>query len=145
MRTEKTVNGVKHSYILDGTRLVRDEYNDVDYLYDSERKVCGMMYDENGDNRKEVFYFLKNLQGDVIAITNDGGTVLARYSYDAWGQYTIIANQRGMKLANLNLFRYRSYIYDADLGPVSYTHLDVYKRQPFALWNMKTTGPCTTG
>lgn len=125
VRTEKTVNGVKHSYILDGTRLVRDEYNDVDYLYDSERKVCGMMYDENGDNRKEVFYFLKNLQGDVIAITNDGGTVLARYSYDAWGQYTIIANQRGMKLANLNLFRYRSYIYDADLG-LYYLHNRYY-------------------
>ena len=83
IRTSKTVNGVKHSYILDGTRLVRDEYNDVDYLYDSERKVCGMVHEG------KTYYLLKNLQGDVIALTNEAGMVIARYSYDAWGEHTI--------------------------------------------------------
>ena len=28
---------------------------------------------------------MKNLQGDIIAITDNAGAVVARYTYDAWG------------------------------------------------------------
>ncbi len=132
LRTEKTINGVKHAYILDGTRLVRDEYNDVDYLYDSERKVCGMVHEG------KTYYLLKNLQGDVIALTNEAGMVIARYSYDAWGEHTIWVRgeesgsteytEQVRSIAEKNLFRYRSYIYDGDLG-LYYLHNRYYDPQ----------------
>ncbi len=83
IRTSKTVNGAKHDYVLEGTKLIRDVHNGVDYVYDAEDQVCGMVYEGN------AYYFYKNLQGDVIAITNAKGVEIARYSYDAWGVCTI--------------------------------------------------------
>jgi len=97
--------------VLEGTKLIRDVHNGVDYVYDAEDQVCGMVYEGN------AYYFYKNLQGDVISITNAGGTEIARYSYDAWGVCTITGlTELGTAVANKNVFRYRSYIYDADLG-----------------------------
>lgn len=110
IRTSKTVNGIKYDYLLEGTKILRDEYTWVDYLYDNEKQVCGMVY------QNKAYYFYKNLQGDVIAITDDKGEVIARYTYDAWGVCTITGlTEFGTTIANKNLFRYRSYIYDTDL------------------------------
>ncbi len=36
IRTSKTVNGAKHDYVLEGTKLIRDVHNGVDYVYDAE-------------------------------------------------------------------------------------------------------------
>lgn len=70
-----------------------------------------MVYEGN------AYYFYKNLQGDVIAITNAKGAEIARYSYDAWGVCAVTElTELGGTVANKNVFRYRSYIYDADLG-----------------------------
>ena len=108
--TGKTVNGIKHEYLLEGTKLLRDGYTGALYLYDNEEQVCGMVY------QNQAYYFYKNLQGDVIAITDAKGAVIAKYSYDAWGMCTITGlTSLGTTVANKNLFRYRSYIYDADL------------------------------
>ena len=67
IRISKTVNGVKHTYTLDGTKILRETWGDnvLIPLYDNEDSVCGILY--NGT----PYYFLKNLQGDVIAITNN--------------------------------------------------------------------------
>ncbi len=111
IRTSKTVNGIKHDYLLEGTKLLRDGYTGAFYLYDNEEQVCGMVY------QNQAYYFCKNLQGDVIVITDAKGAVIARYSYDAWGVCTITGlTELGATVANKNLFRYRSYIYDADLN-----------------------------
>ena len=77
IRTGKTVNGIKHEYLLEGTKLLRDGYTGALYLYDNEEQVCGMIY------QNQAYYFYKNLQGDVIAITDAKGAVIARYTYDA--------------------------------------------------------------
>lgn len=53
--------------------------NELTTLYDNEEAVCGISF--NG----AAYFFLKNLQGDVIAITDADGDVIARYTYDAWG------------------------------------------------------------
>ena len=65
IRTSKTVNGVKHTYTLDGTKILREVWGDNTLvpLYDNEESVCGILYND------VPYYFLKNLQGDVIAIT----------------------------------------------------------------------------
>lgn len=86
-------------------------------LYDNEDSVCGIIY--NGS----AYYFYKNLQGDIIEIANRVGTVVARYSYDAWGKVTAITDGTGVDIsnnvghvANANPFRYRGYYYDAEIG-----------------------------
>ena len=44
----------------------------------------------------DVFWFEKNLQGDVIAIYNNAGTKVATYTYtDAWGNFTVSYSNGG--------------------------------------------------
>ena len=58
-----------------------------------------------------------NAQGDVMALYNWGGdTKVAEYSYDAWGNCTIISDTTSTHIATLNPFRYRGYYRDTDLG-----------------------------
>lgn len=121
IRTSKAVNGVKHTYTLDGAKILQESWNTTDSdgientnvlipLYDNEDSVCGILY--NGQD----YYFLKNLQGDIIAITNTFGRTVAKYSYDAWGVCTIVEDASGLNIAAINPFRYRGYYYDAEIG-----------------------------
>ena len=79
-------------------------------LYDNEDSVCGILYNDT------PYYFLKNLQGDIIAITNVNGDTVARYSYDAWGVCTIISDTSNCNIATINPFRYRGYYYDEEIA-----------------------------
>ena len=38
----------------------------------------------------EEYYYIKNVQNDIVAIANKNGTVVANYYYDAWGNVTRI-------------------------------------------------------
>ena len=86
IRTSKTINGVKHEYTLDGTKILRETWdgNTLVPLYDNEDGVCGILYNN------VPYYFIKNLQGYVIAIVDKDTQTVARYSYDAWGVCTIM-------------------------------------------------------
>ena len=116
IRIQKRTNTQIHDYILDGTNIVKEIVTDTtncprytnEYLYDLDGTVCGLKY--NG----VAYYFYKNLQGDVIAITNDAGVVVARYTYDAWGVCTVASDTSGVGIATINPFRYRSYYYDTE-------------------------------
>ena len=110
IRTSKKVNGVLHTYTLDGTKILRETWgsNTLIPLYDNEDAVCGIIYNNT------PYYFLKNLQGDIIAITDATGTVVAEYSYDAWGKCTITCDCCG--IASINPYRYRGYYYDDEIG-----------------------------
>ncbi len=67
--------------------------------------------------RESTFWFVKNLQGDVVAIYNNAGVKLASYIYDAWGNFTVTYTNGGATTAaQYNPFTYRSYYYDDDLG-----------------------------
>ena len=63
-----------------------------------------------------------NSRGDVVAILNDDGDVVARYTYDAWGNILSITDYYGEEvddvehIGNLNSLRYRGYYYDDDIG-----------------------------
>ena len=79
-----------------------------------------MMYRTNSyaGNTWDVFWYEKNLQGDIVAVYNSSGTKLVTYDYyDAWGNYTVSYSNNGATTgAQYNPFRYRGYYYDTDLG-----------------------------
>ena len=112
IRISKTISGVEHKYVLDGTNIVKETWgsNTLIPLYDLDGTVCGIKY--NGT----AYYFYKNLQDDIIAITNSAGTVVARYTYDAWGKFTITSDTSSVSIATINPFRYRGYYYDTESG-----------------------------
>ena len=110
IRTSKTICDVTHTYTLDGTKILREVWcdNTLIPLYDSEDNVCGIIYNNT------PYYFIKNLQGDVIAIVNKDAETVARYSYDAWGVPAIKEDSSNCQIASINPFRYRSYYYDEE-------------------------------
>ena len=78
----------------------------MDFLYDETNSAYSFIY--NGAQ----YYYVKNLQGDVVKIVNTSGNVVASYSYDAWGKVTNSGNVVGQ----YNPIRYRGYYYDTDTG-----------------------------
>ena len=55
---------------------------------------------------------MTNLQGDVVMLLDSSGTVVAEYSYNAWG---LPLSATGT-MAEMNPIRYRGYYYDAETG-----------------------------
>ena len=63
-----------------------------------------------------TYYYVKNLQGDIVAILNSSGTTVVQYTYDAWGKVLSITGSMASTLGTLNPLRYRSYVYDQESG-----------------------------
>ncbi len=121
IRTSRTVNGVEHKYYLDGTRIAAEEWgnNLLMYMYDPSGSPLGMMYRTTSyaSGTFDVFWFEKNLQGDIVAVYNNAGTRLVEYTYDAWGYHTTSYwNGGASSVARYNPFRYRGYYFDAEMG-----------------------------
>ena len=120
-----------HTYRLNGNQIVAEEWTTTDvngvavshvlvYLYDAEGTPVGMQY-RNQTYAAEVFdvyWYEKNLQGDVVAVYGNDGTPLIFYHYDAWGNIKTehSDNWSASSTANLNPFLYRGYYYDSELG-----------------------------
>jgi len=85
-RTSKTVGGVITNYTYAGGLLVRqsDGTNTLDFAYDASGTAVGFKH--NGT----PYFYLRNVQGDVTGITNASGVIVAEYTYDAWGNVTIL-------------------------------------------------------
>ena len=60
------------------------------------------------------YYYLKNIQGDIIGILDGNGTSVVEYSYDSWGKVIEISGNQ--ELGKRNPFRYRGYHYDEETG-----------------------------
>ncbi len=68
-------------------------------------------------------FYLKNVQGDVIGITDAAGNIEARHAYDTWGKLISIADENGIDrttdtdfIGYINPIRYRGYYYDSETG-----------------------------
>ena len=119
MRYKKTVNGLTTEYYWNGTQLLYEnrtfENNErIFYIYDVTG-IAGMLYNYS------YYYFDKNTLGDVTAIRDNSGNIIATYEYDAWGNHTVL-NANGSidysanSIGNINPFRYRGYYYDTETG-----------------------------
>ncbi len=111
-RISKTVNGTKTEYFYDGDQLVAQQSgNDrITFMFDANGSAFGFYYNN------APYFFIKNIQGDVTAITNFAGTVIGTYTYDAWGNLIPEASDLSDEVAAMNPIRYRGYYYDAETG-----------------------------
>lgn len=91
----------------------------VVYLYDANGAPIGMRYrnDTYAKDVWDIYWFNKNLQGDILGVYNSTGTQLVSYSYDPWGEVYIHYTSGGASTsAAKNSLMYRGYYYDKDLG-----------------------------
>ena len=78
-------------------------------------------YDANGTPltvtwNGAAYYYVTNLQGDVVAILNTSGSPVVQYAYDAWGKQLGISGSMATTLGTYNPLRYRGYVYDTETG-----------------------------
>ena len=69
IRTSKTVSGVTHTYELDGSIIIKETWgnNQLVPMYDITGSVLGILHNNT------PYYFMRNLQGDVIGVVNNSG------------------------------------------------------------------------
>ena len=110
LRTEKTVNGSTRRYIWNSSQLMADVgASDAFYFhYSSGGELIGYTY-KTADAETECI-LVKNQQGDVERVISADGTILASYTYDAWGN---VLTSEG-SLAASNPIRYRGYYFDTE-------------------------------
>lgn len=88
------------------------------FMYDASGSPIGFMYryDSYAVNEWIIYWYEKNLQGDIVAIYDSEGTLCISYIYDAWGNCRASYESGYItSVARLNPFRYRGYYYDDDL------------------------------
>ena len=89
------------------------------YVYDSEGLPLGMQYHgvSYAEDEWDVYWYEKNIFGDIVAVYNEAGTKLISYEYDAYGKFDATYYNGGINsTAYNNPFRYRGYYYDTDLA-----------------------------
>ncbi len=96
--TTNTANGAN-------TTTTTDTLN---YFYDASGLPLTVTY--NGT----IYYYVTNLQGDVVALVNTSGTAVVNYTYDAWGNILSTTGTLANTLGVDNALRYRSYVYDTE-------------------------------
>ena len=82
----------------------------LDFIYDESGKPFAMV--DQLSAQPKTYYYVLNLQGDVVKLIDQDGAVAAAYAYDAWGN--ILASSGSM--AETNPLRYRGYYYDSETG-----------------------------
>ena len=110
---EETTN---HSYIYAGGKLLRETISDgtttktLDFTYDNVGMPYSLIY--NSGTTTTTYYYITNLQGDVMYLADASGNEVAAYDYDPYGK--IISATGAM--AEINPLRYRGYYYDSETG-----------------------------
>ena len=112
MRTQKSVDGVKTNYYYDSSNnlfALTQGSDTLFFYYDNSGEVMSVSC--NGT----MYYYIKDLQGDITEIVDKDGKAVAEYAYDAWGNM-LTENNGTLAVGKLNPFRYRSYVYDEETG-----------------------------
>ena len=101
------MNGTSHTYTYgDG------DWKDLLTAFDGQ----AIAYDANGvpfsmlQNRSTMYYYITNIEGDVIRLVDCYGNIAAMYKYDPFGREIYALGSH----AEINPLRYRGYYYDAE-------------------------------
>lgn len=113
MRVKKVVAGVTTEYHLAG-KLLLSEYTSGQtalwYHYDSAGNLVSVT------TGGKDYYYVRNLQNDVIALVDDAGSEVVHYTYDSWGKPLSVTGSLKDTIGKQNPFRYRGYYYDSETG-----------------------------
>ena len=108
---------VTHEYLTLNGKVARETIRTnntltavLDFIYDESGKPFALKYSTNGTSF-QTYYYVLNLQGDVVKLIQANGHVVAQYTYDAWGNVSSSG-----RLAEINPLRYRGYYYDSETG-----------------------------
>ena len=118
VRSSKTVNGVSYEYMTLSGKITRMTWsgNAVDIVYEDAGRPYILRYTPSG-GATQTYYYVLNLQGDVVGLMNTSMQMVVKYSYDPWGKLTgTTATSAYVALAQANPLRYRSYCYDIETG-----------------------------
>ncbi len=107
IREEKDVNGAVTKYYLENNNIIYEQRGNTEiyYLY-GLTGLAGFKYDG------EVYYYIKNLQGDIIGILDQDYNEIVTYEYDSWGKLLSIKDNLGNEITDetnigiINPFRY---------------------------------------
>ena len=110
LRIKKVVNGVTTNYTLNGKNVVHmtQGSHDLHFFYDAQGKPGMVTYNDVD------YFYVYNLQGDVVALIDANGTQVVEYGYDAWGNPISKTGTLAATLGTVNPFRYRGYVYDEE-------------------------------
>lgn len=114
IRTYKSIGGCSGgysvNYVLDGSRILSETKGSstIYYTYDHDGTLISMNYNGN------EYFYITNMQGDVVELVDINGNTVVEYRYDAWGN--IIYQTPNQTIGNINPFRYRSNYYDIETG-----------------------------
>ena len=98
-------------HIMNGTLLRQTRGSDkIIFLYDEKGNKYG--FDYNGTK----YYYIFNVQGDVIGILNQAGQKIVSYTYDPWGKVLSVDGSEASTIGQINPIRYRGYYYDTETG-----------------------------
>ena len=103
--TEHTLHGRLITHLTRGS-------DELHFFYDAQSRPA--MVEFNGT----LYSYVHNLQGDIVGILDNAGSLVVEYKYDAWGKPTLARTLTTAyeALAELNPFRYRGYVYDEETG-----------------------------
>ena len=112
LRVQKTVNGVVTNYTLYTKYIVHMTCgtDELHFFYDAQNKPAVVVYNDT------PYSYVKNLQGDVVALLDSTGVVVVKYVYDAWGRPISKTGSLASTLGTVQPFRYRGYVYDEETG-----------------------------
>lgn len=108
---------VTHEYLTRAGKVARETVTRdssteiLDFIYDESGRPFALNYSTNGSSFT-TYYYILNLQGDVVKLVTSSGSAVATYEYDAWGN---ILSKSGT-MADKNPLLYRGYYYDAETG-----------------------------
>ena len=105
------VNGASYKYIYNGSQLVQMTVNGqkVTFTYDASGTPLTMKVGNT------TYYYITNLQGDVMGLMDSTGNLVVSYEYSAYGVRTVTLGD-GTTAENLNPLTYRGYVYDSETG-----------------------------
>ena len=105
-----------HSYIYAGGKLLRETISEgsttktLDFTYDNVGMPYSLTY--NNGTTSSTYYYITNLQGDVMYLVDASGNEVAAYDYDPYGKVITATGA----MAEINPLRYRGYYYDTETG-----------------------------
>ena len=113
---------VTHDYLTQNGKVARETIRQdvggtvlstktLDFFYDDSGRPFAFNYSVDGSDF-ETYYYILNLQGDVVQIIDANGVMQAEYIYSPWGE---VVSAEG-DLAEVNPLRYRGYYYDSETG-----------------------------